>query len=258
MNTMITLFGGLGAVLVLYAIGGFFRGLPPMLRALLAGILPLVGYFILVMGRWPGIDVVAIHISVFLVAALVLFALTQFRRRGAERMHWVPKLLAGFFIGLVFINATLLYISTQGLPVPIGRWWLGSDGGPVYSGFSGVVSHGQNAAGAVSSELSEAHRESLLGWHVEVSGLDITGNTRPVQVRVKDRTGLPVDRVSVELRLQRPGAAVPALIMPLNPADAGVYAGSLTLPAAGRWLVELRLIQGGGVHYRSVQELVVP
>ena len=33
MNTMTTLFGGLAAVLVLYAIGGLFRALPPMLRA---------------------------------------------------------------------------------------------------------------------------------------------------------------------------------------------------------------------------------
>jgi nitrogen fixation protein FixH len=258
MNTMITLFGGLGAVLALYAIGGFFRSMPPMLRALLAGVLPLVGYFILVIGHWPGMDVVAIHISVYLAAALVLFAMTQFRRRGVERMHWAPKLLAGFFITLVFINATLLYISTQGLPEPIGRWWLGSDGGPVYSGFSGVVPHGQSAARAVSSELSEAHRESLLGWQVEVTGLDSAERTRTVQVRVKDRTGLPVDRVAAEVRLQRPGAAAPALILPLDAADAGVYSGTLALPAAGRWLVELRLTQGGEMHYHSILELVAP
>jgi len=258
MNTMITLFGGLGAVLILFAIGGLFRGLPPVLRALLAGVLPLVGYFVLIMGRWPGMDVVAIHISVFLVTALVLFAMTQFRRRGAERMHWAPKMLIGFFIGLVFINATLLYISTQGLPEPIGRWWLGSEGGAVYSGFSGVVAHDQDAAKAVSSELSEAHRESLLGWQVEVSGLDSTGRTRLVQVRVKDRTGLPVDRVTAELRLQRPGTPAPVLTLPLNATDAGVYSGSLALPAAGRWLVEFRLMQDGELHFHSIQELVAP
>ncbi len=258
MNTIITLFGGLGAVLVLYAVGGLFRGLPPMLRALLAGLIPLVGYFILIMGRWPGMDVVAIHISVFLAAALVLFAMTQFRRRGAGRMHWAPKLLTGFFIGLVFVNAALLYISTQGLPEPIGRWWLGSDGGAVYSGFSGVVAHDRDAAKAVSSELSEAHRESLLGWQIEVSGLDSTGRTRAVLVRIKDRTGLPVDRVSAELRLQRPGTPAPVLTLPLDAAGAGVYSGALALPAAGRWLVDLRLMQDGELHYHSTRELVAP
>jgi hypothetical protein len=76
--------------------------------------------------------------------ALVLFALTQFRQRSAGRMHWAPKLLTGFFIGLVFLNAGLLYIATNGLPGPVARWWLGSDGNAVYSGFSGVVAHGQS------------------------------------------------------------------------------------------------------------------
>lgn len=258
MNTMTTLFGGLAAVIALYAAGGLIRGLPPMLRALLAGVMPLVAYFAFSIGNWPGLDVVAIHISVFLAAALVLFAMTQFRRRGSERMHWAPKLLTGFFVGLVFLNATLLYISTKGLPEPIARWWLGGNGGVVYSGFSGVVPHGQNAAKAVSSELSEAYRESLLGWQVEMSGLEGSGNTRPIEVRVKDRTGLPVDRVDAELHLQRPGAAAPVLTLPLDAIEAGVYAGALTLPAEGRWLVDVQLKQDGKVHYRSIQELVVP
>jgi nitrogen fixation protein FixH len=258
MNTMTTLFGGLAAVLVLYALGGVIRSLSPMLRAVLAGAIPLLMYFVLIVGRWPGLDVVAIHISVFLAAALVLFAMSQFRRRSAGRMHWAPKLLTGFFIGLVFINATLLYIATQGLPEPLGRWWMGSKGGAVYSGFSGVVAHGQNAAKAVSSELSETHRESLLGWQVEMTGLDEGGSTRVIRVRIKDRTGLPVEHVDAEVRLARPGATSPALTLPLRAAEAGVYVGTLTLPDSGRWLAEMRLTRDGKQHHQSIQELVAP
>lgn len=258
MNTLTTLFGGLAAVFVLYAAGGAIRSLPPALRALLAGLIPLLAYFVLIIGRWPGLDVVAIHISVFLAAALVLFALTQFRQRNAGRMHWAPKLLTAFFIGLVFLNAALLHIATKGLPEPIARWWLGGDRNAVYSGFSGVVAHDQAAAKAVSSELSEAHRESQIGWQVELSGLDSDSLTRPVQVRVRDRTGLPVERVRAELSVSRLGAAAPALTLPLDAVEAGVYIGALTLPAAGRWLVELRLVQGGELRYQSTQELVTP
>lgn len=258
MTTMTTLFGGLIAVLVLYAIGGLFRHMPPVLRAVLAGVIPLMAYFGLIIGRWPGLDVAAMHISVFFAAALVLFAMTQFRRRGGERMHWAPKLLIVFFVGLVFLNAALLQIATKGLPEPIARWWLGSHGGAVYSGFSGVVPHGENAAKAVSSELSEAHRESQLGWQVEVSGLDSLDQANPIQVRIKDRTGLPVERVTAEVRLLRAGGAEPSLILPLTAAEPGVYAGVLALPATGRWLVELRLLQDGRLHYHTIQERVVP
>ena len=259
MNTLITLFGGLAAVLALYAVGGWIPALPSKLRALLAGLIPLVVYFVLILGRGPGMDVVAMHISVYLAAALVLYALSEFRRRGTGRMHWAPKLLTGFFIGLVCLNATLLYLSTHGLPDPIGRWWLGKSGSDaIYSGFSGVVSHGQNAAKAVSSELTEAHRESQLGWQVEFSGLQGDSNSRTLQIRVRDRTGLPVDRLEAELVLQRPGAATPASRIVLSPTDAGVYSGLLSLPASGRWLAELQLRENGKVQYHNIQELVAP
>lgn len=258
MNTMTTLFGGLTAVLAVYAIAGAFRGLHPMLRALLAGLLPLIAYFALIVGRWPGLDVVAIHISVFLAAGLVLFAITQFRRRSVGRLHWVPKLLIAFFMGLVVINATLLYIANKGLPEPVARWWLGSDRGAIYSGFSGVVAHGQDAAKAVSAELSQAHRESQTGWQVDVEGFEQAEISRVVEVRVKDRTGLPVDGIGAEVRVLRPGSSQPERVVMLPAAGAGVYSGVLDLPARGRWIVELRLTQGGKLQYHQNREIVLP
>ena len=258
MNTMTTLSGGLAAVFVLYLMGGAIRSLPPILRAVLAGLIPLLAYFVLIVGRWPGLDVVAMHISVFLAAGLVLFAVTQFRRRSVGRMHWAPKLLTAFFLGLVVVNGSLLYIATKGLPDPLARWWLGSDGTAVFSGFSGVVTHDQAAAKAVSSELSQAQRELELGWQVEISGLDSSEPVRPFQVRVRDRTGLPVDRIEGELRLLRPGAVEAALVLPLAALDAGTYGGVLHLPASGRWLVELRLLRDRDVRYQLTQELVAP
>lgn len=257
-STMTTLFGGLAAVFVLYALGGLLPRLPAMLRALLAGLLPLVAYFVLIIGRWPGLDVVAMHISVFLAAGLVLHAVSQFRRRSGGHMHWVPKLLTAFFIALVVINGSLLYIATRGLPEPVARWWLSGDGSAVHSGFSGVVQHGQSAAKAVSSELSQTHRESQLGWQVEVSGLEGDATERRVEVRVRDRTGLPVERVEAELRLLRPGAGEASVSELLAARAPGVYEGGLRLPAGGRWVAELRLRRDGMQHYHATQELVAP
>lgn len=257
-DTLITLSGGLVAVLVLYALGGRVPALPPMLRALLAGLLPLLVYFVLIVGRWPGLDVAAIHISVFLAAGLVLHAISQFRHRGGRRLHWVPKLLIAFFLGLVVLNGTLLYIATQGLPEPIGRWWLGGDGGTVHSGFSGVVQHGQQAAKAVSSELSQTHRESLTGWQVDVSGLGGDAKARLIQVRVRDHAGLPVDRVEGQLHLLRPGAAQPALTLKLEARAPGVYEGVLEMPAEGRWVADLRLLRDGAQQHHYTEELMAP
>lgn len=259
MSTLFTLFSGLAAVIVLYWAGGLFRSLPPVLRALLASCVPLLVYFLSIVGRWPGLDVVAIHISVFLAAGLVLHILTLQRRRSTGGLHWVPKLLIGFFAGLVVINATLLYIATRGLPEPVARWWLGSEGNKVYSGFSGVVPHHQDAAKAVSSALTQAHDEMQLGWQVEVDGLQaVLGEVQTLQVRAKDRTGLPLSQLQAEILLLRPGASAAHARLPLRAAAAGVYVGDLTLPEKGRWIVELRLSQGDQTRYRDSRELVVP
>lgn len=257
MTTMTTLFGGLVAVAVLYALGGTLKALPPLLRAALAGLIPLLAYFVLIAGRWPGLDVAAMHVSVFLAAALVLHAFSQFRRRSAGRLHWAPRLLIVFFLGLVVVNGTLLYIATKGLPEPVARWWLGSDGGAVYSGFSGVVTHGQNAAKAVSSELSQAHRSARLGWQVDVDGLDGTTAERVVRLQVRDRTGLPIDGLRATLRLARPGADRDTLVLPLAAHEPGVYGGVLALPESGRWVALLELARGDET-YEATRELVAP
>ncbi|MEW6415276.1 MAG: FixH family protein [Pseudomonadota bacterium] len=257
-DTLLTLSGGLVAVLVLYVLGGRVPGLSPGLRALLAGLLPLLGYFLLIVGRWPGLDVAAIHISVFLAASLVLHVITQFRQRSGGRLHWAPRLLIVFFLGLVVLNGTMLYIATQGLPDPVARLWLSGDGSPVHSGFSGVVPHGQQAAKAVSSELSQAHREARIGWQVDLTGLEGNARAHWIQLRVRDRTGLPVEGIEAQLRLLRPGATQPALTLGLDARAAGVYEGRLALPAGGRWVVEVRLLRDGIQHYHGSQELVAP
>lgn len=257
MSTLVTLFGGLGAVMLLYALGGLIRNLPPLLRATLAGVIPLLVYFFLILGSWPGLDVVAMHISVFLATALVMHALSQFSKRG-KRMHWVPKLLIAFFSGLVVFNAGLLYVANSGLPEPLGRWWLGGDG-KVYSGFSGVVAHDRGAAKAVSSELSESHRESEVGWRVETDAqLDQSAGVLHLVMRVRDRTGLPVRGLQGDAYLIRPGASTPATKLALAASEVGVYQASLALPASGRWLLETRLYQGRELRHHGTQEISQP
>lgn len=255
MNTLLTLFGGLAAVLALYLVGGLIPGLSPRLRAGLASLIPLVAYFAFAAARWPGLDVVAIHVSVFLAAGFVLNATAGLRARGG--LHWAPRLLIAFFVGVVVLNAGLLYVAARGLPESVAGWWLGSKGGVVHSGFSGVVAHGPDAAKAVSSELAQSHRESQLGWRVDLRGLDAEGPSRALRVQVRDRTGLPVERIEAELRLMRPGTAQAAEVLALTSVNPGEYGGVLELPAAGRWIAEVRLTRGGALHYRDTRELVV-
>lgn len=260
--TFDTLFGGLAAVLVLYFLLGFLPRLPLLFRALIAGGVPLFTYFVLLIGRaWPGLDVIAIHVSVFVAAAALLFVLSRYRARHG-RLHWAPRMFVVFFVGLVLLNATFLEIATNGLPEPVAKWWLGDKGKPdgeVHSGFSGVVEHGEMAAKGVSSGLSQRHKQKLLGWKLESEGLDPDGGTqRAVIVRVRDRTGLPVAGLALEIDLARPGDTAALTQTVLAEGEDGVYGGTLVLPQKGRWIGTLRLTRGGEEKFVQTRELIAP
>lgn len=257
MNTLASLMGGLLLMLILYGAFRWVPGLSSGLRALLASSLALVAYFFVILGHWPGLDVVAMHISVFLVSGLLLYMFTQARSHKA-RIHWVPKILIGFFLLLAGINTFLLYISTRGLPPQLAQIWLPGHH-PVNSGFSGVVEHGQDAAKAVSSELNRSYSAAQLGWRIHVAGLDEIAKTQQlVSMRVVDRTGLPVNGLRAELNLMRPGGDHAVSKTVLIEKGAGEYSNLLDITAAGRWLVEMQLTQNGRVVYRESRELTVP
>lgn len=253
MTTLATLIGGLLVMVLVYVALGRLR-VPAALRALLASSAALIGYFVMTVGRWPGLDVAAMHISIFVVAGLLLFMLSM-RRRQSSRLHWAPKLLIGFFVLLAVINSFLLYISTRGLPPSLAQAWL-PGGGEMHSGFSGVVGHGQDAARAVSSTLKQSHVASELGWRIQIAGLRETAQaSQMVSVKVTDRAGMPIRKLDIVLQLRRPGADRNILTLPLIDKDAGEYSNVLDLPASGRWLAEVVLSRQSQVVYREAREL---
>lgn len=257
MTTLITLLSGLLLMLVLHTLLGGFPRLPPVLRAVLASSLSLLAYFGLIVGRWPGLDVVAMHISVFLVAGLLLYMFGQYRSRRTGRLHWAPKFLIGFFVLLAVINTFLLYISTRGLPPALARFWL-PGGTTVNTGFSGVVQHGQEAAKAVSSELNRSYSAAQLGWRIRLDGLPESVQAHAlVSVKVLDRSGSPVTGLQAEMQLSRPGSAQVASRIKLPAKDLGEYGNVLAFPGNGRWLVDLQLSQQGQVIYRESREVTV-
>ena len=258
MNTLVTLLGGLLLMLIVYGALGWLPGLPQVLRAVLASSLTLIAYFAFMVGRSPGLDVLAVHISIFAVAGLLLYMFTRYRSHRAARLHWAPRILIGFFVMLAVINTFFLYISSRGLPPSIAHYWLpGND--TVYSGFSGVVEHGQDAAKAVSSELKRAQTAAQLGWHIRITGLPQTTRSQQiVTVQVLDRSDMPVNNLQAELQLMRPGADHAHTKITLTPKEPGEYSNVLALPANGRWLVDVQFSQGGRVAHRESVEINVP
>jgi FixH. len=251
METGLTLFGGLAAVLVLFAVMRAFR-MPAELAGLVAAAVPLFVYIASLFGQWPGLDVVAIHIAVFIMAAFVLVVLSRYRARQAG-MHWVPRALIAFFVVLIVMNAGFLYVSTKGLPPSLADLLLpGGENKTLHTGFAGTTRHGEEAAKAVGADLSRRHRNEQLGWQVRVEGLRMPSvGQNAVTVFADDRNGRPLVNLAGEWRVGRPGAE--QAIIPLKAAVDGQYEARLEFSGAGLWLVDLQLDS-----YRQAWEIQVP
>lgn len=241
-----TLFGGLLLIvgshllLRLAKIGNYWRGV-------LSGLLPMVGYLVLASRQWPGGDVVAVHITVFLAAATVMTIIGGNKEGGNAKLHWAPMLLVAFFAVLAVLMASFVVISVRGLPTELAQVFLPKAANRnVHTAFSGVVEHDEQAAKSISQHLSTQERQQKLGWRVEVSGLETIAGNRVADIRVQalDGESKPLQNAQVKVSMQ-PLANIDGLRdVTLNETEPGSYRGRVEFDRAGRWVVNLQIEHG--------------
>jgi nitrogen fixation protein FixH len=262
MNMLVTLFGGVVLVVVIYqALRGL--GFPNYWRGVISGVVPLVAFATYATKHWSGLDVLAIHTAVYLSTATIL---TMLGARPAEqkaerrtRMHWGPKAIIAFFLFVFVINGVFLYISSQGLPPSLAKWLLpNSENENLHTAFPGVVPHGQEAAKEIASELTARNRQMRLGWRVDITGLDALARDGAAQVAVRAhaRDDAPMNDAQVSLDLLRPAQATSDFTLRLEPSVPGEYQAWVKVPEAGRWIAVLRVVRGGD-EYRTEQQLTI-
>lgn len=162
MNMLLTLFGGAVLIAVLYFLLGLMR-LPNYWRAVISGGFLLITYFIFATRDWPGLDVAAMHVAVFIATAVILSLRASRRGEPAKKMHWAPKALIVFFVFLFVIDGVFIYVATHGLPDSLAQHLMpGAKKGGAHTAFPGVTPHGEDAAKPVNAHLkeqAEQHRQ---------------------------------------------------------------------------------------------------
>lgn len=242
MNLLVTLFGGMLATALLYGVGRLGR-LSNFWSAVAACALPSFAYLAYAVARWPGLDVVTIHVMAYPTVALLLYLPFGSKTRRAGGMHWAPKLMVGFFVFLSVVFGAFVYIAGQGLPPAVAGLLLpGAEGRTLHTGFAGVVAHRQEAAKGIAHHLNIEERLKRLGWRLEVEGLSTVraGGTAPLQVLIRDPSGRGVDGVAVSLRMARPGQKADAPLT-FEGLGGGAYRAALPPMQRGTWVAYLGL-----------------
>lgn len=250
-----TLFGGLLLAALLF-FASRRLGLSNFWAGILSGALPFLAYLAYSSQHWVGGDALAIHFAIYLANAGLLMVFGGMQQKK-QKMHWVPRLIIGFFVCLVILNAALLSIASRGLPDALTGLFLPNPSQQtVHTAFPGLIPHDRNKL--YEPHLQRVEQQRNLGWQVSITGLDQLHSDKPqsISVTVLDSKGQPIQAAEVTLGLWRMADSRDDRKLALKEADPGIYRAEITLPDAGRWLSEL-YIERGQDQYLKQQSLFV-
>ena len=202
--------------------------------------------------RWPGGDVFALYLAVYLLTSLVCGMLLGARARG-QGLHWGPALIAGFFIVVVVLGAAFVVVAERGLPPVLERWLLPTADSKreITSIFPGVISHDfQKKEALYNQYLQQVERQRQRGWQIQKGWLTepVVGEPAVFRVATRTRAGEPLAGATVTGQFLRPSGSALDVAFELTEREPGVYEATLKLPAAGVWNLVLQIRQGDELH----------
>jgi nitrogen fixation protein FixH len=259
-----TLFGGAALIAILYFLLRF-AGISNYWRGIISGALPTLTMMFYSLNHWPGADVVALHLAMYVATATVLTLTGGSRREGQPlQFHWIPMVFVSFFLVLAVLMAIFVNIAISGVPPSVAQWFLPNVANKkVHTAFSGEVPHDEAAAKAVSQYLNKSEQERRLGWRMEVSGLDQIKPSKPAEIQVSatDRQQKPLEGATVRLIVKHlaegpedHSAGISTGLMPVAP---GRYHAQINLKQSGLWLAVLQ-VERGADKFETAKEIIVP
>jgi nitrogen fixation protein FixH len=252
---------GLGLQLLFFALLYRFSRLNGKQAAVIVAVMAMGVTLPYAMLDWPGGDVLAIYVALFLVCPYVLGIITSQRERrlaleGKDTgrwFHWGPAVIILFFSVVFLVNATMVVMSRQGMPEPLARVLLpeGDRKRQVTMAFPGTVARDFHKKEALYNEyLEQAREQEARGWQVRQGWLEppLAGQSKPFQVAVLARDGSPVVGARVLVDFLRPSDERLDQRVELLERDPGLYRADIVLPVQGLWSTYLVIERGADLH----------
>lgn len=254
-NLLVTLLGGITLIvisfLMLYKFSRYSGKASAVIMAfVVTGIYVPVSIF-----SWPGGDVFAIHIALYLVTVYLLGIVSSQRDaqfRNGEKvsgLHWGPASIVTFFVLLITADSFFIMFAQNGMNNQFVKWLLPApvSGGKVSSHFPGTVSHDYHEKEDQYNEyLERFNKQSLLGWKVRKGWLTPPAVKKPslFRVEVSDKDTKPLTGATVTGAFMRPANSKLDQKFNLQQVEPGIYQASIELTKPGNWNLVLIIVKG--------------
>jgi nitrogen fixation protein FixH len=266
-DLLISLLGGIALISAGFLLVHRFSRLSGKATALLLGLLVAAIYVPLSILSWPGADVFAIHIAIYLVTVYVLGIISSQREaaaaEGRRGFHWAPALIIAFFVVVIAVDSVFIMLAQRGVDARVTEWLFPRPraGGKVSSHFPGTVSRDYREKDAdFNTQLERLAEQEARQWQVRKGwvGRAVSGQPAVFRLQVRDRHDRPVRADQVTGKFMRPGNIEQDIAFEMQPVGEGDYAVRLIMPEPGRWNLFLRIRQGKVLHEVSAYTTVDP
>lgn len=251
---------GVAAQLLAYLLLTRLFKLQGKAAAMVVALLAVLFYLPWAIINWPGADIFAINLAIFLTLA---YGLGMVGSRVGKGWHWGPALIVTFFVGVIVINVVFVTVAEQGitglfaelLPKPRGTQVADSR-------FPGTVSHDfQEKEALYNAYLEEVQQQQQRGWQVRYGwlGRPRQNETAGLILLVTDREGRPLSGARVEGSFLRTSSSRDDFTFEMNEVESGKYQASVSMPLPGLWRMVLRVHRGRDQHeIRATTSVLAP
>jgi nitrogen fixation protein FixH len=248
MNLIISIPAGILAIIAIYAFALKLFKVPTSTLGGILAILVTMIYGSIAILDWPGGDVFAIHIALYLLSVYGMWIVTS-QKRTKSKLHWAPVSIFVFFGVIIVTDSVLILLAENGmssawvkriLPEP-------SSSGNVQSIFPGTVSHDfREKTDQFNIYQQKRRHQKELGWSIKLGWKNEAqaGVHNALYVEIKDAQGHVLDNANVTARFMYPADMNLDQTLKLSRAENGLYVADLTLMNPGDWSMILNIKHG--------------
>jgi len=191
---------------------------------------------------WPGGDVFAVHIALYLITVYILTVTGHQRYTSGHsgRLHWAPATIVGFFVVIVSVDSVFIVFAQRGIGPDWARHLLPApqSGNRVESRFPGVVSHDFHEKEAqFNAYQAERAQQKALGWETHIGWQDTAVINQPnrLMVSLRDKGQQAIENAEISGRFLFPGDASQDHVFIMHTLGKGMYVADLNFSRAGTW-----------------------
>lgn len=257
MNILVTLPAGIVIIIALFVL---FKQVFAIRTLVLGGGLAL--FIISILGiysvlRWPGADVFAIHLALYLMttyALSIIYKVREEKAQGSKKgFHWAPALILGFFAIVIITNTFFILLAQSDgsvswikllVPEPRG-------GGETRSVFPGTVSHDFRERENQFNEYQQQRRQQeQRGWQVKPGwkSKPLAGEVTTFLLQINDADGKPIKDALVTGKFLNAADFRLDQEFTMQSVGKGQYQVDVSLAKAGSWNLVVNVKLGQDRH----------